>query len=198
MPPRRGCCQLHKTYGLEVVAIPTHRPIARIDHEDVVYRTEKEKWTAIAEEIEHVHATGQPILVATASVENSARLSRGLSRRGVAHEVLNARKHASEARIIAGAGEKGAVTVATNMAGRGADIQGGGLLLFERFLVLVEEQVARQILRLHTESRVGSPALELRPDRRTRPTLSRWKRQEVQALPWPAGSSRVACQEEVN
>ncbi len=118
--------EFHKIYGLDVVSVPTHRPIVRKDHVDIVYRTEPEKWNAICDEIETVHATGQPILVGTTSVENSEKLSKLLQKRGVRHEVLNAKNHEREAQIVAMAGAKSAVTVSTNMAGRGTDIKLGG------------------------------------------------------------------------
>jgi preprotein translocase subunit SecA len=118
--------EFYKIYRLDVITIPTNLPAAREDHEDVVYRTEKEKWKAIAEEIEGVHAAGQPLLIGTTSVEKSELLSGMLQRRGIRHEVLNAKNHEREANIIAHAGELGAVTVATNMAGRGTDIKLGG------------------------------------------------------------------------
>jgi len=120
--------EFHKIYGLDVVSIPTHLPIARADDEDVVYRTEREKWNAICDEIEEVNALGQPILVGTASVDNSETLSAMLRKRKLKHEVLNAKNHEREAQIIALAGDKGSVTVATNMAGRGTDIKLGGNL----------------------------------------------------------------------
>jgi len=120
--------EFHKIYGLDVVSIPTNLPLARNDHVDVVYRTEPEKWKAIVDEIEEVHGKGQPILVGTTSVENSEKLSGLLQRRGIRHEVLNAKKGQieREADIVALAGEKGSVTVSTNMAGRGTDIKLGG------------------------------------------------------------------------
>ena len=118
--------EFHKIYGLDVVSIPTNVPIARADDDDIVYRTEREKWNAICDEIEQVHATGQPVLVGTASVDNSEKMSTLLRERGLKHEVLNAKNHEREAQIIALAGEKGSVTVATNMAGRGTDIKLGG------------------------------------------------------------------------
>ncbi|MBQ0002608.1 MAG: preprotein translocase subunit SecA [Treponema sp.] len=113
-------------YKLDVVAIPTHRPVARIDENDEVYLNEEDKWEAICAEIKEAHAKGQPVLVGTVSVEKSEHLSALLTRKGVRHEVLNAKNHAREALIIAEAGAKGAVTIATNMAGRGTDIKLGG------------------------------------------------------------------------
>jgi preprotein translocase subunit SecA len=118
--------EFHKIYELDVVSIPTNVAVVRDDRVDTVYRTESEKWTAIVDEIARVHEKGQPILVGTTSVENSEKLSGMLQRRGIRHEVLNAKNHAREAQIVARAGEKGAVTVSTNMAGRGTDIKLGG------------------------------------------------------------------------
>jgi len=118
--------EFHQIYGLDVVSVPTNRPVIRDDRDDVVYRTRKEKWTAISDEIEEIHGRGQPILVGTTSIESSEHLSGMLKRRGIRHEVLNAKHHAREADIVAQAGRKGAVTVATNMAGRGTDIVLGG------------------------------------------------------------------------
>jgi preprotein translocase subunit SecA len=118
--------EFHKIYKLDVVSIPTNLPVCRDDRVDTVFRTEPEKWKAIVEEIERLHQKGQPVLVGTTSVENSEKLSGLLARRGVKHEVLNAKNHAREAMIVARAGEKGAVTVSTNMAGRGTDIKLGG------------------------------------------------------------------------
>ncbi|QDV07078.1 preprotein translocase subunit SecA [Planctomycetes bacterium Poly30] len=118
--------EFHKIYELDVVSVPTNRPIARDDKIDTVYRTLPEKWNAICDEIERVHGTGQPVLVGTASVDNSEHLSKLLKDRGVPHEVLNAKNHEREAHIVAMAGTKGAITVSTNMAGRGTDIKLGG------------------------------------------------------------------------
>lgn len=120
--------EFQKIYNLDVVVIPTHLPIIRQDHQDLVYLTEQYKHDAISREIERVHATGQPILVGTVSIEKSELLSRMLKARGIRHEVLNAKNHAREAHIIEDAGAKGAVTIATNMAGRGTDIKLGGSL----------------------------------------------------------------------
>ena len=115
-----------KIYKLDVVAIPTNRPVQRIDENDEVYLNESDKWEAIAQEIKDAHAKGQPVLVGTVSVEKSEHLSALLTKKGIRHEVLNAKNHAREAMIIAEAGSKGAVTIATNMAGRGTDIKLGG------------------------------------------------------------------------
>ncbi|MEP3655872.1 MAG: preprotein translocase subunit SecA [Litorimonas sp.] len=116
------------TYGLEVLIIPTNRPIQRIDDQDVLYRTEREKFQAIVDDIEEASKKGQPMLVGTVSIEKSEALSRFLTERNVEHRVLNARYHEEEASIVAQAGVPGAVTIATNMAGRGTDIQLGGNL----------------------------------------------------------------------
>ncbi|GAA4518498.1 MULTISPECIES: preprotein translocase subunit SecA [Nonomuraea] len=118
--------EFHQTYKLGVVPIPTNRPMVRKDQADVVYKTEDAKFNAVVDDIKERHEHGQPVLVGTTSVEKSERLSKALRRRGVTHEVLNAKNHAREASIIAEAGRKGAVTVATNMAGRGTDIMLGG------------------------------------------------------------------------
>ncbi|HSA61904.1 MAG TPA: preprotein translocase subunit SecA [Nitrospiraceae bacterium] len=115
-----------KIYNLDVNVVPTNRKMIRLDFADVVYRTEKEKFAAIVEEIKECHRTGQPVLVGTISIEKSERLSGLLHRNGVKHNVLNAKQHEREAEIVAQAGRKGAVTIATNMAGRGTDILLGG------------------------------------------------------------------------
>ena len=113
-------------YSLEVVQVPTNRPLARIDQPDLVYKTEPAKFDAVTDDVAARHEAGQPVLLGTVSIEKSERLSRALAKRGVAHEVLNAKQHAREAQIIAQAGRLGSVTVATNMAGRGVDIMLGG------------------------------------------------------------------------
>jgi len=112
-------------YKLDVVVIPTNKPVRRIDYNDVIYRTKREKYNAVINEIERLHKKGRPVLVGTISVEVSETLSRMLKRRGIPHNVLNAKYHKQEAEIIAKAGQKGAVTIATNMAGRGTDIKLG-------------------------------------------------------------------------
>lgn len=115
-----------KIYNLDVVIIPTHKPMIRIDHPDVIYKTEKAKFEAVVREIEECHKKGQPVLVGTVSIEKSERLSQMLKKRGIPHSVLNAKYHEKEAEIVAQAGRLGAVTIATNMAGRGTDIILGG------------------------------------------------------------------------
>ena len=114
--------ELGKIYNLEVAEIPTHRKMIRTDHADVIYKTKKEKFTAIADEIAQLHKIEKPVLVGTISIENSELLSTILKRRGIQHHVLNAKQHEKEAEIVAKAGQKRSVTIATNMAGRGTDI----------------------------------------------------------------------------
>ncbi|WP_405729462.1 preprotein translocase subunit SecA [Streptomyces sp. NBC_01537] len=118
--------EFHQIYKLGVVPIPTNRPAQRLDRADLIYRTEEAKFAAVVEDIAEKHEKGQPVLVGTVSVEKSEYLSQQLAKRGVPHEVLNAKQHDREASIVAQAGRKGAVTVATNMAGRGTDIKLGG------------------------------------------------------------------------
>ena len=120
--------ELHEIYGLEVVVIPGNKPLARVDGNDLVYMTEEEKYEAIAKEIAHCQEKKQPVLVGTASIETSEILSDLLNKMGVKHEVLNAKQHEREAHIIENAGRPGALTIATNMAGRGTDIVLGGSL----------------------------------------------------------------------
>ncbi len=118
--------EFNKIYNLDVMVVPTNRPVVRKDENDLVYLNEAEKYDAIIEAIREMHTKGQPILVGTVSIEKSEKLSSLLIRNGIKHEVLNAKNHAREALIIAEAGSKGAVTIATNMAGRGTDIKLGG------------------------------------------------------------------------
>ncbi|MFN2497959.1 MAG: preprotein translocase subunit SecA [Pyrinomonadaceae bacterium] len=118
--------EFQTTYKLDVIVIPTHMPMVRKDFSDVIYRTLPEKWDAVIEEIKDCHDRGQPTLVGTVSVENSELIARRLQREAVPHNVLNAKYHEREAEIVAQAGRKGAVTIATNMAGRGTDILLGG------------------------------------------------------------------------
>ena len=110
-------------YGMDVIEIPTNRPIARIDHQDAVYKTKKEKFKAVVEEVKKAHEKGQPVLVGTITIETSELISGMLKRKGIQHTVLNAKFHELEAEIVAQAGQHGAVTIATNMAGRGTDIK---------------------------------------------------------------------------
>ncbi|NLK22892.1 MAG: preprotein translocase subunit SecA [Clostridiales bacterium] len=117
--------EFREIYGLDVIVIPTHKPIARIDYPDLVYKNEKGKLNAIVEDIVETNKTGQPVLVGTVSIEKSEALSKLLKKRGIKHQVLNAKYHEQEAEIISHAGEMGMVTIATNMAGRGTDIKLG-------------------------------------------------------------------------
>ena len=110
-------------YGMDVIEIPTNRPVARVDHQDAVYKTKKEKFRAVVEEVKKAHEKGQPVLVGTITIETSELISGMLKREGIPHTVLNAKFHEQEAEIVAQAGQHGAVTIATNMAGRGTDIK---------------------------------------------------------------------------
>ena len=118
--------EFREIYNLDVIAIPTNKPLARIDHTDVIYKNEAGKFKAVIADIKESHDKGQPVLVGTVSIENSEKLSNLLNKEGIKHEVLNAKNHEKEAEIIAQAGKYGAVTIATNMAGRGTDIMLGG------------------------------------------------------------------------
>lgn len=139
-----------KIYNLDVVSVPTNRPMKRINYPDAIYRTEREKWDAVVEEIKEVHATSRPVLVGTVSIENSEKLSHHLTRNGIKHAVLNAKFHEKEAEIIAQAGRINGVTIATNMAGRGTDIILGGN----------PEYMAWDELKLKYESRLDVPKSE--------------------------------------
>ena len=137
--------EFESIYKLEIVVIPTNRSMLRIENADIVYRTEKEKFAAVAEEIDRLHAEKQPVLVGTTSIEKSERLSDILKRKGVRHVVLNAKFHEKEAEIVAQAGRLGMVTIATNMAGRGTDILLGGNSEFMAKQDLVKRNLARAL-----------------------------------------------------
>jgi len=137
--------EFEKIYKLEVMVIPTNRPLLRVENPDVVYRTSKEKYFAAADEIQRLHATGQPVLVGTTSIEKSERLSELLKKKGVKHSVLNAKQHEKEAEIVAQAGRFGMVTIATNMAGRGTDILLGGNPEFMAKQESVKKGIAQQL-----------------------------------------------------
>jgi len=152
-----------ETYGLEVLVIPTNRPIQRIDNDDVIYRTEKEKFNAIVKEISEASKNNQPMLVGTVSIEKSESLSSFLKEKGIKHRVLNARFHEEEASIVAQAGVPGAITIATNMAGRGTDIQLGGNLdmrleqeipkdLSESKRKKLEEKISNEVIKLKKQA----------------------------------------------
>jgi preprotein translocase subunit SecA len=132
--------EFYQIYGLEVSVIPTNRPICRADQADRIYKTRKEKHDAIIDEVERLHALEWPILIGTVNVDVSETLSRQLKRRGLKHEVLNAKYHQREAEIVAGAGQKGAITIATNMAGRGTDIK------LDKALDLTQPEAGLQIV----------------------------------------------------
>jgi preprotein translocase subunit SecA len=137
--------EFDKIYRLEVIVIPTNRTLLRIENPDIVYRTEKEKYFAASDEIQRLHDSGQPVLVGTTSIEKSERLSDLLKKKGIKHVVLNAKYHEREAEIVAQAGRKGMVTIATNMAGRGTDILLGGNAEFMAKQECVKKGIAQPI-----------------------------------------------------
>ncbi len=149
--------EFDKIYKLEVVVIPTNRELLRVENSDVVYRTEKEKYFAAADEIKQLAEKGQPVLVGTTSVEKSERLSDLLKKKGVKHVVLNAKYHEKEAEIVAQAGRKGAITIATNMAGRGTDILLGGNPEFMAKQECLKKGIAQQL-------RVAAGEVNAKPD----------------------------------
>jgi preprotein translocase subunit SecA len=134
--------EFNEIYGLGVVEIPTNRPIAREDEDDQIYRTAREKFEGVVKEIKEANAKGQPVLVGTTSIERSEFISEVLKKDGIPHNVLNARQHEQEAQIVADAGKPGAVTIATNMAGRGTDIQLGGNVEMRVMAALAEDPEA--------------------------------------------------------
>ncbi len=148
--------EFYKVYGLVVTPIPTHNPIHRIDHTDFIFQTEKGKWQALTKKIKELHEKGQPVLIGTISIEKNEAISHYLEKEGIPHTVLNAKNHEREGEIIAEAGKRGAVTIATNMAGRGVDIKLGGpqatdaekeevLALGGLFVIGTERHEARRI-----------------------------------------------------
>ena len=147
--------EFREIYNLKVQVIPPNRPVQRIDHDDLVYRTIDAKYNAVVDDVIQRHKTGQPVLVGTVSIESSEKLSRLLSKRGIKHEVLNAKYHEREAAIVAQAGRRGAVTIATNMAGRGTDILLGGNpdFMAEEFLnkdgINIEDATPQQLSEAH-------------------------------------------------
>ena len=138
--------EFKEIYKLDVISIPTNKPVIRVDHNDLVYSSEKGKYEAIIEKIIECHEKGQPILVGTISIEKSELLSAMLKRKGIKHEVLNAKQHAKEAEIVAQAGKYGAVTIATNMAGRGTDIMLGGNAEFLAKAELRKREIPEDII----------------------------------------------------
>src|SRR5690606_5551673 len=133
-------------YGMDVVEIPTNKPVIRKDFPDVVYKNEEAKFRAIVEEIKERHSTGQPILVGTISIEKSELLSNMLKKEGIPHQVLNAKYHAKEADIVAPAGRFGAVTIPSNMAGRGRDIVLGAIPEYMAKLNLKKKGYSEEVL----------------------------------------------------
>ena len=138
--------EFNKIYNLDVVTIPTNRPVQRIDENDRIFYTEEAKYKAIVEEIQNKYKTGQPILVGTASVDKSERISREISKLGIPHNVLNAKNHEKESMIVAQAGRVGAVTISTNMAGRGTDIMLGGNAEYLAKAKLMQENVPSETI----------------------------------------------------
>lgn len=148
--------EFYKVYGLTVTPVPTHNVIRRIDHSDFIFQSEKGKWKALARKVKELHEKGQPVLIGTISIEKNEEVSEYLRREGIPHTILNAKNHEKEGEIIAAAGKKGAVTIATNMAGRGVDIKLGGpqatdaehedvLALGGLFVIGTERHEARRI-----------------------------------------------------
>ncbi|KMQ52884.1 preprotein translocase subunit SecA [Chitinispirillum alkaliphilum] len=152
--------EFHEIYNLDVVTIPTNRPLQRVDHNDEIYKTHREKYNAIVKDIENMTSQGRPCLVGTTSIEKSELLSKLLTRAGIKHEVLNAKYHAKEASIVAQAGRLGAVTIATNMAGRGTDIVLGGNFEHLANTELLKEGVELEELSLEEKRRKYSKLLE--------------------------------------
>ncbi len=145
--------EFHQIYGLEVVIIPTNKPVARIDHPDLVYLTAEEKYEAILRDVQDCQSRGQPVLVGTASIEVSELLSERFKKAGIRHNVLNAKQHEREAEIVAEAGRPGAVTIATNMAGRGTDIVLGGNLEMELLALGHADESAKEQARAAWQQR---------------------------------------------
>lgn len=148
--------ELNQIYGLEVVMIPTHKPVMRTDFADLIYRTSQEKWTAIVEDIRDCQQRGQPVLVGTTSIEHNEFLSHQLKQARIPHEVLNAKQHQREAEIIAQAGKPGMVTIATNMAGRGTDIVLGGNVGHQVDMVLANPDLEEEEKTQRVESLKGA------------------------------------------
>ncbi len=144
--------EFREIYGLDVIEIPTNRPMIRTDHHDLVYSTVNGKYNAVVEQVKECHAKGQPVLVGTVSIEKSEELSRRLKREGIAHTVLNAKHHDKEAEIVAQAGKYGAVTISTNMAGRGTDIMLGGNAEFMAKREMRKMEIDEELIAMATGS----------------------------------------------
>ena len=168
--------EFHQIYNLEVVSIPPNKPMQRKDYPDLIYRTRKEKYDAIIEAIRELYEKGQPVLVGTISIETSEMLSQRLKKLNIPHSVLNAKQHAREAEIVAQAGQKGHVTIATNMAGRGTDIVlGEGVLELGGLHILgterhesrrIDNQLPRFLPLLPLAGRRPHAPVRLRPHQR--------------------------------
>ena len=153
--------EFREIYGMDVVVIPTNKPVQRIDHDDAIYKTKREKYNAVIEEIVQLTEAGRPVLVGTTSVEISELLSRMLTMRKIQHNVLNAKLHQKEAEIVAQAGKKGAITIATNMAGRGTDIMLGGNAEFMAKAQMRKEHFCENLLNPDTPQDADPAAVEL-------------------------------------
>src|SRR6185312_8627810 len=180
--------EFEKIYRLEVMVIPTNKVMLRLENPDVVYRTEKEKYFAASDEILKLYATGRPVLVGTTSIEKSERLSELLKKKNIKHVVLNAKYHEREAEIVAQAGRKGMVTIATNMAGRGTDILLGGNPEFMAKQECVKKGIAQPL-------RAAEGVIEAAAEN---PDFTRWyyegKEFEVPAAQWNEIFSRYKAE----
>ena len=154
--------EFHQIYGLDVMVIPTNRPVRRLDLNDQVYKTQREKFKAVIDEIKAAHRRQQPVLVGTVAVETSEVLSRMLRKENIVHNVLNAKNHAREAEIVANAGQPGAVTIATNMAGRGTDIKLGSSVI--HLLQTTSHQLLSRSTPKSTENRCVKSSKNARAD----------------------------------
>ncbi|PYQ54989.1 MAG: preprotein translocase subunit SecA [Acidobacteria bacterium] len=177
--------EFDKIYKLEVLAIPTNRPLIRVENADVVFRTEREKFDAVVQEIEELNTGGRPVLVGTISIEKSEHLSTLLKKHGIKHVVLNAKYHEREAEIVAQAGRFGAVTIATNMAGRGTDIILGGVPDHRVKAKLIEQKVDPELASPEEMSWPSATSGSWPPSRPTIPPCWSWKDSRRTSRPWP-------------
>ncbi len=180
--------EFDKIYKLEVLVIPTNRPLIRVENPDVVYRTEREKFDAVVKEIQALHAAGRPVLVGTISIEKSEHLSTLLKKAGIKHVVLNAKYHEREAEIVAQAGRFGAVTIATNMAGRGTDIILGGVPDHRAKAILVEKAVERKL----APEQIGAEEQQVAYDQVAAEMAGEFKRELQQRKPTPEQGNELA------